>query len=177
MPSVINKRMLDDIKGAFESSPYAFLSSYEGLTVAEISELRRNLEKVSNRSIVVKHKLAKKVFENLKIVDYDKMFKGHILLTVGDKEPQIISKTLVDFSKSKKAFIPQGVLFEKALHDASYVKSLAALPTRMELLTQMVVRIKSPITGVVLTLNQVIKGLAVALGEIKKQKESSPAAA
>ena len=72
--------------------------------------------------------------------------------------------------KSKKSD-RVGILFEDKVYDQEFVKQLSKLPSRQELLTQVVVRVKSPISGFVLTLNQLVKGVVVALNEVKKKKE------
>ncbi len=173
MPSVVKEMMLDEIKREFEGNAYAFISSFEGLTVADMSELRRNLSKVAKRSMVVKHSLAKKVLASMNLSDADQFLQGQVLVTIGDNEPQGVSKTLVDFAKTNQKLNPSGLVFERKLYDKAYIKSLALLPSRQELLTQVVVRVKSPITGLVLTLGQLVRGLVVALNEVKKQKEAT----
>ena len=173
MPSAIKEIMLNEIKKEFEENTYAFISSFDGLTVSDMSELRRNLSKSAKRSIVVKHTLAKRVFGDMKWQDAEKFLKGQVLVTVGSEEPQAVSKVIVDFAKTNKKLAPVGVVFENKVYDTSYVKSLAQLPSRQELLTQVVVRIKSPITGLVMTLGQLVRGLVVALNEVKKKKEAT----
>ena len=102
--------------------------------------------------------------------------KGQILITFGTVDPQNISKTIVDFSKTNDKVVPAGVVFEDKVYGQDFVKRLATLPSRHELLTQVVVRVKSPISGFVMTLGAITRGLVVALNEIKKQKEAAPAA-
>lgn len=175
MPSEVKELMLKEITGQFEASPYAFLSQFDGLAVADLSELRRSLDKISKRSVVVKHALAKKVFSQLKIEEAEKFLKGSVLVTLGDKEPQIISKALVEFAKTHEKLVVSGAVLDRKVYDPQYVTQLAKLPSRHELLTQVVVRVKSPISGFVMTLNQVLRGFVVALAEIKKKKETAPA--
>ncbi len=177
MPSVVNNTILEEIKQEFETNPYAFISSFQGVSVADISELRRVLEKSAKRSVVVKHSLAKRAFSDLDLGDVEQYFKGNLLVTLGDAEPQEISKKLVEFSKTNANFVPCGVVYERAVYGEAYVKALADLPSRKDLLAQVVTRIQSPISGFVMTLNQMLRGLAVALNEIKKQKEAGSAAA
>jgi len=177
MPSIVQELMLKEMVKEFEKNPYAFISSFQGLAVSDLFELRRNLEKVAKRSLVVKHSLVKKVFSSLSLPEADKFLKNNVLVTLGDKEPQAISKTLVDFAKTNEKLVPEGVVFEKKVYDRAYVKILAQLPSRHGLLTQVAVRIKSPISGFVITLNQLLRGLAVALNEIKKKREGAPAPA
>lgn len=173
MPSVVKEIMMKEIVREFEGNPYAFISSFQGLPVADLSDLRRSLEKVSKRSVVVKHSMAKKIFASLQLSGMDGFLKENVLVTLADKEPQAISKAIIDFAKTNQKLVPMGVVFEKQVYDEKFVKALAQLPSRKELLTQVVVRMKSPISGFVLTLNQLLKGLAVALNEVKKKKEAS----
>ena len=104
----------------------------------------------------------------------EKFLKGQILVTFGEKDPQNISKAIMDFAKTHNKLVPAAVVFESKVYGQEFVKRLAMLPSRHELLTQVVVRIKSPISGLVLTLGQITRGLVVALNEIKKQKQAQP---
>ena len=172
MPSLVKELIMREVKREFEANPYAFISSFDGLTVADISDYRRNLEKVVKRSFVVKHSIARKIFSERAFQEAEKFLKGQILVTFGDREPQNISKAIVDFAKGNTKLAPAGVIFENKIYGQEFVKQLAKLPSRHELLTQLAVRIKSPISGLVLTLAQLVRGLVVALNEVKKKKEA-----
>lgn len=177
MPSAIKEMMLKEIRDEFDANPYAFITGFEKATVADSAEFRRVLEKVSSRSMVVKQTLAKKVLGELNCPGYEKYLSGSVLMTFGDKDPQNISKAIVDFVKSNNKFTVAGVVFEKQIYDQTFVQQLSRLPSRHELLTQVVVRVKSPISGFVMTLSQVLRGLVVVVNEIKKQREAGPSAA
>ncbi len=175
MPSAVKELMMKEIEKEFEKSNCAFISSFESMSVTDLSEFRRTIEKVSSRSMVIKHAMAKKIFAKHKVSEAEKFLKGQIVVTFGSGEPQVISKTLVNYAKTNKKLIPNGVVFESRVYDQTFVQKLAMLPSRQELLTQVVVRVQSPISGFVMTLNQVLRGFVVALNEIKKQKESKSA--
>ena len=171
MPSLAKEIMLKEIEKEFDSSTCAFISTFAALSVADISDYRRQTEKFAKRSLVIKHTLAKKVFEKKKIADAEKFLNTQVLVTFGTKEPQAISKAVVEFAKTHDKLIPAGLIMDNKVYGKEFVKQLATLPSRQELLTQVVVRVKSPITGFVLTLNQLVKGVVVALNEVKKKKE------
>ncbi|MBI3312870.1 MAG: 50S ribosomal protein L10 [Candidatus Omnitrophica bacterium] len=170
MPSMVKEKMLQEMRKEFKATPYAFISSFQGLSVADFSEFRRSLEKVSRRSVVVKHKLAEKIFSELKVAEASKLLKGSVVITLADKDPQIISKAILDFAKSNEKIASAGMVFENVVYGQEFVKQLAKLPSRKELLTQVVIRVKSPISGFVMTLGQMTRGLVVALNEIQKKK-------
>jgi len=169
--------MYKEIKDSLENSQYAFISSFDKCTVKELSDMRRALEKVSKRSLVVKQALARKVLTELNLEDAGEYFDKQVVITFGDRDPQNISKAIVEYAKTNKKITPNGVLFEKKAFDKVFVQRLSQLPSREELLTQVVIRIKSPITGFVLTLGQLLRGLVTVLNEVKKQKETGSVAA
>lgn len=171
MPSFVKEILMKEVEKEFEA-PYAFISSFESLPVADVSEFRRTIEKVSKRSIMLKHSFAKKVFEQRSYGDASKLLKGQVLITFGSENPQNISKAIVDFAKTHEKFVPTGMIFENKVYGQEFVKQLAKMPSRHELLTQVVVRVKSPISGFVMTLGAITRGLVIALNEIKKQKEA-----
>lgn len=177
MPSVVRELLMQEMKHEFETNPYAFISNFEGLTVADLSDLRRSLSKVAKRSLLVKHSFVKKVFAARQLSETDPLLKGSVLVTFGEKEPQMISKALVEFARTNQKLVPAGVIFENKVFGQDFVKRLAMLPSRHDLLTQMVVRVKSPISGLVLTLGQVMRGLAVALNAIREKKAVAGGAA
>ncbi len=177
MPSLAKELMMKELEKEFKNNSCAFFSSFDKLSVADISEFRRSIEKVSKRSMVVKHAMAKKIFSVSKIAEAEKLLKGQILVTFASGEPQLVSKTIVDFAKKNDKLSPAGLILENKVYDAEFVKRLAKLPSRHELLTQVVIRVKSPISGFVMTLSQVLRGLVTVVSEIKKQKEAQPQAA
>lgn len=176
MPSLEKEMMFQEIVKEFERSPYAFISNLDGVSVLDISEARRNLEKVSTRSLMVKHAMARKIFTQFKVSGAEKYLNGSVVITFGDKEPQEISKKLVDFSKTHEKWKPAGVIFEGQVHGEEFVKQLAKLPSRKELLTQLVLRMNSPIQGFANVLGALTRNLVVALEEVRKKKAAAGAA-
>ena len=153
----------------------AATNNFKTMTVADMTELRGSLEKAAKRTMVLKHTFAKKVFTERKFNDAEKFLKSSVLVTFCDKDPQIISKALVKFAKGNKKLVPSGVIFEDKVYGSDFVERLSKLPSRQELLTQMVVRVKSPISGLVMTLGQVMRGFVVALNQIKDKKQAQAA--
>lgn len=171
MPSSTKELMLKEVMNEFDSNSCAFFSTFQTLSVADISDFRRKAEKFAKRSLLLKHTLAKKIFEIKKFKEAEKFLQGQVLVTFGNKEPQVISKAIVEFAGANDKLVPVGMIMDNKVYGSDFVKQLAKLPSRHELLTQVAVRIKSPISGFVLTLSQIMKGFVVALNEVKKKKE------
>ncbi|HNX67925.1 MAG TPA: 50S ribosomal protein L10 [Candidatus Omnitrophota bacterium] len=176
MPSFEKELMFQEIIKEFEKSPYAFISNLQGISVLDISDARRGLEKVSRRSLMVKHAMARKIFAKFNVAGAEKYLNGSVVITFGDKDPQEISKRLVDFAKTNQKWKPAGVIFEGQVHGEDFIKQLAKLPSRKELLTQLVLRMNSPIHGFVNVLGALTRNLVVALEEVRKKKAAAGAA-
>ncbi len=173
--SLGKKLIFQEIEKEFAASSTTFFSRFDRMSVADMSELRRSLEKVSRRTLLVKHSMAKKILEKAKTSDAIRFLEGSILVTLGAKEPQVVSKALVDFAKGRESLELKGLILDGKVYEGNFVKELAKLPSRKELLTMTVVRMKSPITGFVLTLNGLIASFARVLNEVhKKRAEAVP---
>ncbi len=176
MPSFEKKLMFQEIVKEFEKSPYAFISNLNGISVFDISAARRSLEKISGRSLMVKHAMARKIFAQFSVAGAEKYLSGSVVITFGDKDPQVISKALVEFSKTNEKWKPAGVIFEGQVYGEDFVKQLAKLPSRKELLTQLVLRMNSPLQGFANVLGALTRNLVVTLEEVRKKKAAAGAA-
>ena len=170
--SLAKRLMFEELEKEVRPEENSFFSRFDRLTVADMSELRRSLEKVSRRTMVVKHTLAKKILEKTKVADASRFLEGSVLVTWGAKEPQLVSKILVEFIKSHENVEVKGMVLEGKAYDASFVKQLAKLPSRKELLTQVAVGLKSPITRLAFALKGLVQSLVIALNEVHKKKLS-----
>ncbi len=168
------KRLIfEELEREFKAHENAFFSQFDKLSVQNMNDLRRSLEKVSKRTVVVKHTLAKKILERLNLSEAISFLRGSILVTFGAKEPQVASKALVDFVKTHESVQLKGMILEGRVYEAAFVKELARLPSRKELLTRVAVGLNSPIARFALTLNSIIQSFVIALSEIGKKKASA----
>lgn len=173
----LTKRLLyEEIEREITASPNLFFSRFDRLTVADMSKLRRNLEKVSRRTMVVKHTLAKKILEKVKVPDAMRFLEGSVFLTLGVKEPQAASKILVEFVKSHESVQLKGLVLEGKVYDGNFIQELARLPSRNELLTLLAVQMQSPITRFARTLNAVLQSFVSVLDEVRKKKAAAETA-
>lgn len=165
--------MQAEIEKEFQGNSHVFFSRFERLTVQEMSELRRSLEKVSRRTLVVKHTLTKKILEKMELSEASKFLEGSVLVTLGDGEPQTISKALADFAKAHEGLRLKGMIFEGKVYGDDRVKELAQLPSRHELLALVATGLKSPLARLAGGLRGVLQSLVIVLSEVQKKKTQS----
>ena len=168
--SLEKKLLFDQLIKTLEGKNYIFVSCFNRLSVNDFGELRRKLERVADRSLVVKNSVTRRVFDQMGIKGADDFFKGSVFLTVGEKEPQAVSKILVDFAKGNESFKLAGAYLDGAVLLASHVETLAKLPSREVLLTNILGGLNAPIQGFVSVLGQLVRSLVIALDQVHQKK-------
>jgi large subunit ribosomal protein L10 len=164
------KLLLDELLNVLKGKDYIFLSRYSKLSANEFGELRRKVEKASDRSVVAKNTLIRRALNEIGIKEADGMVKGSLFVSVTEKDPQILSKILVDFAKGNENFSLAGACVEGKACSASYLEQLAKLPSRQVLIASVVGGLNAPIAGFVNVLGQLTRSLVTALDQVQKKK-------
>ena len=129
------KTVVDEIINKIKDSQSVILFTYQGLTVSELSALRRDLKKVDAEVCVYKNTLVKRALDDLKI-DLDGFLEGPNAILFGKEllEPiKVISK----FAKENdKAEIRVGII-SGAKADLDEIREYATIPSREGLLTML----------------------------------------
>lgn len=162
--------LLDQLLQAVQASDYMFFAKFKGISANDLNDLRRKLEKVADRAILVKNTIAKIVLERLEAKDAAAFLEGSVLLTMGKKDPQVVSKVLVEFAKDKENFELKGVFIDRQAFQKPFIQELAKLPGRQELLGALVGGMKAPINGFVLGLGGIMRSFVNVLDQIQKKK-------
>ena len=173
MASLEKQLLLEELIKAIEGKNYIFFSRFNRLSVNDFGELRRKVGKVANRSVVVKNSITLRAFEQLGLKNASELVKGSIFLTMGEKEPQAISKVLVDFAKGNESFQIAGACVEGDIYPPAYVEQLAKLPSREVLLASVVGGISAPLRSFVSALGQMTRSLVVVLDQIQRKKAAA----
>lgn len=148
------------------------VTDYQGLTVAEISDLRAKLRPLKCEFKVLKNTLSRLALKSAGIEGFEQHFKGPTALAIENGDPVSVSKVLMDFSKEHaKLKVKAGLLGSKVLTPAD-IKSLAALPPRNVLVAKLLGTMNAPITNFVGVLSAVPRSLVYVLEAVKKQKEA-----
>lgn len=120
----------------FRSSTATVLTEYRGLTVAQITNLRRSLGRETTYA-VAKNTLAKRAATQAGIDGLDSLFTGPTALAFVNGDPVEAAKGLRDFAKANPALIIKGGVFEGRPISAADVQQLADLESREVLLSKL----------------------------------------
>jgi len=165
------KELVKKLSKEITDSKSVIICDFKGLTVAEISELRKNLREHKATMQVMKKTLIQHALKDASIEMDIKNLEGQIAIIHGGEDEVSPSKVAYDFSKDHESLkILKGVLEQKELAGEEMIM-LAKLPSKEELLTKVVGSIKAPISGLVNVLSGTTRNLVYVLSAIKESKE------
>lgn len=155
------------------SAQIAIIADYKGLNVEQFSRLRRELREAGADIQVVKNTLLRRASEGTSADVIRDHFKGPSAICFSATDPVLPAKVLTKFAEANnKLEIRAGVLEGKPL-GAADLKALSELPSREELLAQVLSAMIAVPTGFVRVINAVPGGLVNVLTAIKDQKEAA----
>ena len=147
------------------------LADYQGLDVKQISKLRRKLREGGSSITVIKNSLLKLAAVDTPALPLTEGLVGPTAVVYTDDDPVAAAKALQDFSKEVKPVSVKSALVDGILYDADQIKILARIPCKPELYAMVVGGLKSPITGLVGTLQSMTSALVMTLNAVAEQKE------
>lgn len=155
------------IKDQISKAKVAIVTEYRGLSVEEITNLRRALQKEDGDYTVTKNTLAKIAVKDTEYEVLTDSFKGPIALAFGFNDQVSPAKVLAKFiTDVKKGEIIAAAMDGKLL-SAAEAKALATLPSRDEIYAKMLGCVNSPASGIANSMNAVITQLVRTLDAVK----------
>ena len=163
--------MVGGLNEKFVNAELAILINYEKCTCAELTALRRELDKSGSRMRVVKNTLAKRALKGTSAEGVSEFFKGQTAVIWSADDPVAPAKAVNDFVKTKENVeIKAGTLNGRFL-SAGEVKELAAMPSREQLLGKLLALINAPATRLLQTVNAPATQLVRLLGAWREEIE------
>jgi len=158
----------EDITGAVSS----VFVSFDGLSLADINELRNNLYDAGCRLRVIPKRLLKLVLQNAKL-EFDPVSHEGQMAVVWGPDAVAPAKILQTFAKTHDTIQLRAGVLEGEVIALEQVLALAKLPSREELLGQLVGTIAGPMRGFVTVLSGVQRNMVYVLSAIKDKKSQS----
>ena len=169
------KQFVEALHKRLEKCQVLILTDYKGLNVETMTELRRKLREAKVEYQVIKNTMLKRASEGTDVEKIKDAFKGTSAVALSYDDPVAPAKVLTDFAKKNdKLAIRIGVMQGKVL-DLSSIKALAALPSREQLLAQVLSAMIAVPTSLVTALSDVPRRMVNVLQAIKEQKEQAAA--
>lgn len=172
MPNFDEKqKVVDDIKQKMEGSTGIILADYRGLTVSQDTNLRVELRQAGIEYRVLKNTMVRRAADEMGLEGLESFLKGPTAVAFSP-DPVAPAKILMEYSKKNKNLKIKAGIVEGKVIGPEMIKTLAELPSREVLLSQVLAGMQAPIQGMVNVLQGPILKMGYALEEVRKLKEA-----
>jgi large subunit ribosomal protein L10 len=132
-----------------KSAKMAIVTEYRGLSLAQITRLRREIRQASGEYQVIKNTLVRRALQDTLFGDLEKLLEGPNGWVFAYEDPVVLSKALIKFADDNDKLKIKGGVFEGRFMDRVGVKILSQMPSKPELQAKLLAMINAPATHLV----------------------------
>ena len=167
-------KAIGELKEVFSTAegtePDFIFADYRGLTVEQISNLRKLLRGKEASFKVVKNNFARLAFEELKMPDVSDYLIGPTAIAVASKDSNEVAKILMDFIKEAPALKVKGGLVGNTVYSNKQMEAFSKLPGRLELISMLMSVMNGPARNLAAALNDIPSRLVRTVKAIADKK-------
>ena len=158
MPKPEKELVVSELREIVAQSKGAILTDYRGLTVAEVTNLRRKLRALDTEYHVVKNTLFKRALGDKSVPELDALLHGPTAILFARNDIVAPTKAVLDFLKDlKKPDIKiKGGFIDGKVYSIDQVTALSKLPPREHIIGQLIGTLNAPVSQLVGTLDNII---------------------
>lgn len=172
----LKQPIVQEISDNIKDAQSVVLVDYLGLTVAEDTQLRRQLREAGVTYKVYKNTLMNFAFKGTDFESLAPMLDGPNAIAISTTDATAPARVLSKFAKTAPALEIKGGVVEGTFYDADGMKAIAAVPSREELLSKLLGSIQSPIANFARVINQIAEQGGAAATEEAPSEEAAPVA-
>lgn len=166
--------VVSEIAAQLSNAQAVIVAEYRGLDVASVTELRAKARQSGVYLRVLKNTLVRRAVKGTPFERLGQQMVGPLMYGIA-QDPVAGAKVLADFAKGNERLVIKGGAMPSNLMSPADVGALAALPSREQLLTNLVGTMQAPMAKLVRTLNEVPAKFARTLAALHAQKEKADA--
>ena len=166
------QQIVAEVNEVAASALSAVVADYRGLTVAEMTEMRKKARETGVYLRVVRNTLAKRAVEGTEYECLDETFVGPTLVAFSQEDPGSAARLIKDYAKDLEALEVKALSIGGELIDASQIDRVAKLPTLDEARAMLLSVMLAPITKLARTMNEVPSKVTRAVAAIADQKKA-----
>jgi len=166
------KAIVAEVADVASSAHSAVAAEYRGLTVEDLTELRKEARNNNVYLRVVKNTLAKRAVADTDFECMTEGFSGPLVLAFSQEDPGAAARVINDFVKEHDDLIVKMVSISGKLLDPSEIKTLAKMPTYEQAISILMATMKAPVQKLATTLNEVPGKLVRTVAAIRDAKEA-----
>jgi large subunit ribosomal protein L10 len=159
-----------ELAAAFKQVDTVVLVDYKGVTVPQVTELRRQVRAAGATYRVVKNTLAKRAAAGTTLALVEKHFAGATAVVATATDPVALAKALTTFAKGTPAMSIKAAVVQGKAVEAAAVSELASLPGKPELYAKLLFVMQAPAQQLVTVLSAVPRDLVNVLAAAERKK-------
>ncbi len=164
----------DDLHQLLEKIPSVILSSFEGLTAAQDTELRRKVAQAGGRYRVVKNSLIGRAAQGTRAEALAQKLRGTTSVAFTETDPVALAKALTAYAKENPALVFKAGLVEGRVVSLAELVRIANLPSRSELLSKALFLLHAPAQRLAMTVAGVARNLARVIQQGIQEEKFRP---
>ena len=164
------KAIVADVNQAAAGALSAVIADYRGLTVAQMTELRKQAREQGVYLKVVRNTLARIAVKGTEFECLHDSLVGPTILALSIEDPGAAARLIKEYAKTNDKLEVKALAVGGISYGASEIDRLASLPTREQALGMLAGVLQAPVTKLARTLNEMPSQIARALAAVKDQK-------
>lgn len=171
----LKQPIVQEISEQIKDAQSVVLVDYRGLTVEEVTALRKELREAGVTYKVYKNTLMNFAFKGTDFESMSSLLEGPNAIAISKTDATAPARILAKFAKTAAALELKAGVVEGTFYDAEGIKAIASVPSREELLSKFLGSIQSPITNFARVLNQIAEQGGAADAAVAAPAEEAPA--
>ncbi|MGX7092806.1 50S ribosomal protein L10 [Hutsoniella sourekii] len=139
---------IKEVAENLQSAASIVVVDYLGLTVAEVTELRKQLREAGVKMEVVKNTMLRRAAEKAELAELNEVFVGPTAIVYSEEEVVAPAKIVAEFAKNAEALTIKGGTIEGEVASVEQIQALAKLPDREGLLSMLLSVLQAPVRNV-----------------------------
>lgn len=164
---------VEALKSKFGAAKGIVLADYTGITVAEVSELRRKCREADVEYKVVKNTLARIAARETDLEGLAEYFNGPIAVAFSSVDSIAPARVLADFMKSFQKLAFRAGYFDGRVFSSEQVQEIASLPPRGGLIARVIGVVQAPMTQIVWSVEGVLRNLVSVIDQASRRASGS----
>ncbi len=166
------KAIVAEVADVASSAYSAIAAEYRGLTVEDLTELRKQARSNSVYLRVVKNTLAKRAVAGTDFECMREGFKGPLVLAFSQEDPGAAARVINDFGREHDDLVVRMVSISGKLLDPAEIEVLAKMPTYEQAVSMLMATMMAPVQKLAATLNEIPGKLVRTVAAIRDAKEA-----